>query len=105
MIFSDGSYIPTFIIFSAIGIIIKCAPVEYPLFHKSFPFHSYYGFRFSLPVDINEKNWPHDLIVFVLGILNRSSTLYISCTQHLLLIGVSFSFGGMILAANKHKED
>ena len=46
-----------------------------------------------------------DLIVFVLGILNRSSTLYISCTQHLLLIGVSFSFGGMILAANKHKED
>ncbi len=26
MIFSDGSYIPTFIIFSAIGIIIKCAP-------------------------------------------------------------------------------
>lgn len=55
MIFSDGSYIPTFIIFSAIGIIIKCAPVEYPLFHKSFPFHSYYGFRFSLPVDINEK--------------------------------------------------
>jgi len=73
-----------------------------------------------LPVDINEKNWPHiksigsmiffafaalDLIVFVLGILNRSSTLYISCTQHLLLIGVSFSFGGMILAANKHKED
>ena len=119
MIFSDGSYIPTFIIFSAIGIIIKYAPVEYPLFHKSFPFHSYYGFRFSLPVDINEKNWPHiksigsvlffvfaalDLIVFVLGILNRSSTLYISCTQHLLLIGVSFSFGGMILAANKHKE-
>ena len=57
MIFSDGSYIPTFIIFSAIGIIIKCAPVEYPLFHKSFPFHSYYGFRFSLPVDINEKNF------------------------------------------------
>lgn len=56
MIFSDGSYIPTFIIFSAIGIIIKYAPVEYPLFHKSFPFHSYYGFRFSLPVDINEKN-------------------------------------------------
>ena len=95
MIFSDGSYIPTFIIFSAIGIIIKYAPAEYPLFHKSFPFHSYYGFRFSLPVDINEKNWPHiksigsvlffvfaalDLIVFVLGILNRSSTLYISCT-------------------------
>ena len=120
MIFSDGSYIPTFIIFSAIGIIIKYAPVEYPLFHKSFPFHSYYGFRFSLPVDINEKNWPYiksigsvlffvfaalDLIVFVLGILHRSSTLYISCTQHLLLIGVSFSFGGMILAANKHKED
>ena len=99
MIFSDGSYIPTFIIFSAIGIIIKCAPVEYPLFHKSFPFHSYYGFRFSLPVAAL------DLIVFVLGILNRSSTLYISCTQHLLLIGVSFSFGGMILAANKHKED
>ena len=111
MIFSDGSYIPTFIIFSAIGIIIKYAPAEYPLFHKSFPFHSYYGFRFSLPVDINSIGSvlffvfaALDLIVFVLGILNRSSTLYISCTQHLLLIGVSFSFGGMILAANKHKE-
>ena len=66
----------------------KVHSVEYPLFHKSFPFHSYYGFRFSLPVDINEKNWPHiksigsmiffafaalDLIVFVLGILNRSN--------------------------------
>ena len=101
MIFSDGSYIPTFIIFSAIGIIIKYAPAEYPLFHKSFPFHSYYGFRFSLPVFVFAAL---DLIVFVLGILNRSSTLYISCTQHLLLIGVSFSFGGMILAANKHKE-
>ena len=70
MIFSDGSYIPTFIIFSAIGIIIKCAPVEYPLFHKSFPFHSYYGFRFSLPVDINEKlasyqkYWKYDIFCF-----------------------------------------
>ena len=39
--------------------VYKRQPVEYPLFHKSFPFHSYYGFRFSLPVDINEKNWPH----------------------------------------------
>lgn len=71
MIFSDGSYIPTFIIFSAIGIIIKCAPVEYPLFHKSFPFHSYYGFRFSLPVDINRKKlasyqkyWKYDIFCF-----------------------------------------
>ena len=83
MIFSDGSYIPTFIIFSAIGIIKKCAPVEYPLFHKSFPFHSYYGFRFSLPVDINEKNWPHiksigSMIFFVKGLtcMNVQPSLY-----------------------------
>lgn len=120
MIFSDGSYIPTFIIFSAIGIIIKCAPVEYPLFHKSFPFHSYYGFRFSLPVDINEKNWPHiksigsmiffafaalDLIVFVLGILNRSSNIIYFLHSAFIINWCKFSFGGMILAANKHKED